>query len=708
MRLISIELSGFRAFSRPERFDLDADAVLVLGANGQGKTSLFDGVLWALTGSIPRFSSPESVLSMWSDSGQAYVELGLAGDGGAFTLVRTFDGKSTSLALTPTGGQTLRGPEAETETLRLLWSDALSAVEPQKALSSALERGAYLQQDLVTQFIGADTPQERFAAISELVGSGRIRELQGALEQARRAWSRATTTKSRERDDVADRVASLARRLDQLAQSQGAEPLSEEAWDDWWSGYVSLLGGSSTPTLGAANAVPILDSSIKELQVTQPGWERRRDAVARAIQEHSSLPAQPQENVETLLANLGAAEAELQAAQQALSQAQEQASAIRRQQVELEEQRASLAALADLALQHLGERCPVCGQKYDRRHTEHRLEALRQYEPNSAPREEIGISAFATRVEAAEKAVSEARAAHADAQRRTADWEARVGHFQGLLAELNVSPATPAEQLPVLTRLLEEWDERLDTLARLRSSGEALLLSAARAGEAARGTEIRRELEEQRAVLKRADAELDARNATGQTATDIIEGLREASADVVAAQLERLAPLIRRFFATADPHPAFRDARLLSTFTGGRGQVVPSVSDPVTDTESEAPHEVLSSSQVNVLAVAVFLAMNLGMPSLPVRAAILDDPLQSLDDLNLLGMVDLFRRLRAERQLLVSTHDERFGQLLRRKLRPVTGQQRTLVIEFEGWSREGPNVRRTELQRDKSPLRIVA
>lgn len=104
MRLTSIELSGFRAFSRQEHFDLDADAVLVLGANGQGKTSLFDGVLWALTGSISRFSSPESVLSMWSSSGQAYVELGLAGDGGAFTLVRTFDGKSTSLALSRRSG----------------------------------------------------------------------------------------------------------------------------------------------------------------------------------------------------------------------------------------------------------------------------------------------------------------------------------------------------------------------------------------------------------------------------------------------------------------------------------------------------------------------------------------------------------------------------------------------------------------------------
>ncbi|MGO9791657.1 MAG: AAA family ATPase [Solirubrobacteraceae bacterium] len=708
MRLTSIELSGFRAFSRPEHFDLDADAVLVLGANGQGKTSLFDGVLWALTGSIPRFSSPESVLSMWSDSGQAYVELGLAGDSGAFTLGRTFDGRATSLALTRADGQTLRGPEAETETLRLLWSDALSAVEPQKALCSALERGAYLQQDLVTQFIGADTPQERFAAISELIGSGRIRELQEALEQARRAWSRATTTKSHERDEVAARVASLSRRLDQLAQSQGEVGPSEEAWNSWWSLYGSLVGAVAKPVLGGADAVPILDASIRELQAIQPGSERRREAAARAVQEHTNLPARPDENLEALLANVAAAEAEVQAAQQALRKAQEQASALRRQQVELEEQRASLAALAGLAIQHLGDRCPVCGQDYDRAHTEHRLEALRQSESHTPPREQIDISAFAARVELAEKALNNALTAHADAQRRIATWEEHLAHSQSLLAELELSPAMPDEQLPVLMELLEDLDKRMDMLAQLRSDGETLLLSAARAGEAARGTEIRLELEGQRTVLKQMDAELAARKATGDTATDIIEGLREASADVVAAQLERLAPLVRRFFATADPHPAFRDARLLSTFTGGRGRVVPSVSDPVTDKESETPHEVLSSSQLNVLAVAVFLAMNLGMPALPVRAAILDDPLQSLDDLNLLGLVDLFRRLRARRQLLVSTHDERFGQLLRRKLRPVSDEQRTVVIEFEGWTRTGPQVRQTEVERDKCPLRIAA
>lgn len=45
MRITAIELSGFRGFAQKQEFDLDANAIVIVGANGQGKTSLFDGVL---------------------------------------------------------------------------------------------------------------------------------------------------------------------------------------------------------------------------------------------------------------------------------------------------------------------------------------------------------------------------------------------------------------------------------------------------------------------------------------------------------------------------------------------------------------------------------------------------------------------------------------------------------------------------------------
>ena len=116
----------------------------------------------------------------------------------------------------------------------------------------------------------------------------------------------------------------------------------------------------------------------------------------------------------------------------------------------------------------------------------------------------------------------------------------------------------------------------------------------------------------------------------------------------------------------------------------------------------------LSSSQLNVLAVAVFLSLNLGTHSLPLRTAILDDPLQSLDDLNLLGLMDLLKRLREKRQLMVSTHDSRFASLLERKLRPISDSQRTVRVELSGWSSEGPVVDQFDVQPDLLPIRMAA
>jgi len=110
---------------------------------------------------------------------------------------------------------------------------------------------------------------------------------------------------------------------------------------------------------------------------------------------------------------------------------------------------------------------------------------------------------------------------------------------------------------------------------------------------------------------------------------------------------------------------------------------------------------------MNALAVAVFLSFNLGMPKLPIETAMLDDPLQSLDDINLLGLIDLLRRTKDERQLIVSTHDPRFGHLLQRKLRPINERQRTITIEFTGWTRRGPDYRVEDITPDLKPMRIA-
>ena len=90
MRLLSLELAGFRGFATKQIFDLNADAVIVVGANGNGKTSLFDAVLWAITGRIPRLGNDDSLLACrFSETGQTRVVLRLGLADGSLTLTVT-------------------------------------------------------------------------------------------------------------------------------------------------------------------------------------------------------------------------------------------------------------------------------------------------------------------------------------------------------------------------------------------------------------------------------------------------------------------------------------------------------------------------------------------------------------------------------------------------------------------------------------------
>ena len=174
-------------------------------------------------------------------------------------------------------------------------------------------------------------------------------------------------------------------------------------------------------------------------------------------------------------------------------------------------------------------------------------------------------------------------------------------------------------------------------------------------------------------------------------------------------RLREIGPLLQSIYARIDPHPSFRFVTFLSRVVRGKGQLSTVVSDPLAEKECDLPAAVLSSSQVNALAVSVFLALNIGVPKPPLSVAILDDPLQSLDDINLLGLVDLLRRSQGS-ETAVRVHARRAFRLIffLGNFGPATTKGRTIVIELDGWSRQGPIVVTRDVKCDPVPLRLVS
>ncbi len=710
MRIVELELAGFRGFASNIKLDTDADAVLVVAPNGQGKTSLFDAILWALTGIVPRLRCDDSkLLSLYSSSGEMYVKVKLRDrDGGLCLISRSSDGKNQRLTF-EYGQQHSTGVGANAKLIEALWPAALATNEPNLNVADVLARGVYLQQDSVRHFIESETDQERFNAISDLVGSGNITDLQVQLDNARSAWSRATNELLDREKLQRDRVLGLETQISKLATHSLNEVPLQSRWVAWWADVARLgIDTRQAPSMEASEAAPAIDSALKLLQAKRGANERSKALIEQFISEIRSRTEVVLPDTKELSARLAEDQNALDSAKMLFAKGEEASRAEIRDQLKQARSQDEMKALAELALRHLGERCPVCEQTYDRDKTADRLRKLAQATPGRAvlPSREV-VDELAATVERHERALSETRRQLDLANRQAGANAAWSSERDRRLTELGIDPGS-TEPTKALANLLAQTSALSSQLTALQEEGEKLALQLARAAEAGRRLEVERELISAKDQLSKSQAEQLARQRTWELATSVLEALREASTDFVDSELKRIEPLLQRIYARIDPHPSFRVVKFLTSFAYRRGRLLMSIFDPSAQLSSEMPEVILSSSQLNALAVSVFLSLNLGVSTLPLQAAILDDPLQSLDDINLLGVVDLLRRTRDSRQLLVSTHDSRFGDLLAKKLRPVSDAQRTRVIEFEGWTRQGPTiVDQREIGQDLKPLKIA-
>jgi exonuclease SbcC len=208
MRLASLEVSGFRGFTRHQSFNLGAETIVFIGSNGQGKSSLFDAILWGLTGRVQRFSGDQKLLSLFSETGTMEVEVVLEDGNEVLLIRRTFDGKAQRLKVQH-GVESYEGASAESLICRTL----SPGITDTTSLEGALVQGVYLQQDRLRDFIEAQDESSRFSALSSLIGAGRLNDLQVQLDNAKSAWTRATNQRLTEAEVLDKRVRALESQL---------------------------------------------------------------------------------------------------------------------------------------------------------------------------------------------------------------------------------------------------------------------------------------------------------------------------------------------------------------------------------------------------------------------------------------------------------------------------------------------------------------
>lgn len=712
MRLTSLEIEGFRAFAEPVAFDLDANAVILVAANGQGKTSFFDAVMWGLAGAVPRIGdTPDLIVSRYGSGGQARVRIGLVDSGDRLHVTRTFDGVRSRLLL-EINGEEVPEAVAEARFAERLWPQADSGMDGISGRIRALERGVYLQQDRLRDFLEADTDAERFSAISELVGVGRITELHAALDRSKRAWSQEVNELGRQVEQLGSEERRLLKFIERLGDADDHTAGLDRTWSEWWARAQGLGLAEPTPRIDSPSAHDALDSAVRFLHAIHRRELRRLGVVEEALnfwrKEPSEAAGSP--TLQSLHQDSGQLILQIEEVGRDLEAARRTAAERRAGLVKEAERDRELSSLATLALRHLGMHCPVCEQSIDE---EAVAQHLRELLATSTGEEESAMEDGAISILVERRQDLEAQKAGLDRlieERSRAD-RTRQSHLQEIREELHdLGTEGPSDSISAsqLSFIVSEIDKRVAELDSVRASGEALALDLARRSESATHRRVMAELEGIRSKLHHEAAELRSRERTGAMGARVLESLRDAEWRAVDRQILRLTPLLRRIYGRMDPHPFFRDVALVTRSHYGKGRIDASVGDPTGSVVGQDPTIVLSSSQVNVLALAIFLSFNLGLQALPLDTALLDDPVQSLDDINVLGLTDLLRRAKDQRQIVVSTHDPQLGSLLARKLRPTRPSDRTILINLSGWRREGPRVETIEIPLSAAMLRVVA
>lgn len=704
-RLTSLTFEGFRGFNEATTLDLDASAVLLHGPNGTGKTSVFDGVQWLLTGELPRLTplrlrrTDRYLRNTFMSSKLARVTGTFRQDGQVFTAHRLGDGRSSSLRVE------MGGAEFEGESAQKVLGDALA--RGSVPLHELLHTSGLLQQDDMRQLLHTK-PDARYRQLMRLLGL----EVVDAFDQYMQSQKSASRESLRQAEARLAQARSEAARLTEALETALIQV--DRATSTGSNLQLDALRSQTANHLVAET--PQDDAAVEDLatELSLAG-----DTLNTCTQLLRALPEQDPVVDETAQEGL---EADLARAQQELAVARHQEELAMQTLSEAQAANDLLARLAGAALPllegHEGMApCPVCETEIDTQAVHRSLKdrstgsaglAAAQASVDNSRRIRADLEVVAQRVSASLDQVRELRmvARQNESQREsflgnlrrlTSLEHVRLPRLEEIRTRVGEEPTTGsggglqfvrvelAEELATLAGIVAQWSSSLSTWLQQQSIRR---LAAERSAAIPRQRAAVADADERVAEM---ESLLEAARMQELRSASMARSTTSAAGEIFRERFAALEPLMNDVYARLDPHPAFTHLSFEVESYRSKGTATASVRDEELGVTVN-PMLIFSAAQANIVVLSAFLALAWagGRGSLPFM--FLDDPLQALDDVNVLGFSDLARHIRRERQLVLATHEARFASLLTRKLTGSRSGEDLIVHEFVGWSRTGPEI----------------
>jgi chromosome segregation protein len=627
VKLAHVDLCGFRGYQKRIRIEFAECFTIIDGRNGVGKSTIFDAIEFALTGTLSKYNeakaSGETVADYfwWTGDGKApedrYVEVGFRDESEELQIRRTQFGKTDD--------------EKLVRITNKLCDPALAPHAPLKQLCSTSiirdEHIASLSLDL--------KETERYALLRDALGANDaddwIKRASRLVELSKRRLAAA----QQEVTSVNTEGAVAARRIDEVRANLVAESSMAAAVERLRAFAVTeaapdRLAGPVRERLAVAAAqTEALQSLIDRWQPVAKERLRlddlaRSQAAADLDKEQAAvaLAAIPQ-SIETSAASALAVEARDLIALVALGRK---------------------IGLKDGA-------CPLCatGQSDADFHrgtavAEAIARRLDEEAAREAEREQAG------RIAGARLAAAEARAqAVADEHVKAVgvvegfDRDCKAQGFDNDVT-LDIIRSRQAE----LRKALENAQKDLRILETLRLSGD--LVRAQRAEAEAKDRLARTQERFGRALKAEA------------TAQALFDAARRAAGETLDQRLDRVLPLLSELYRRLRPHPIWREIeysirgdvrRFLKLQVGGNLN----------------PQFLFSSGQRRATGLAFLLSINISLAWSRWRSILLDDPVQHVDDFRTVHLAEVTAQLVSEdRQIICAVEDAALADLLCRRL----------------------------------------
>jgi exonuclease SbcC len=391
MRPLSLRLEGFTCYRQPTDISFDGlDLFAITGPTGSGKSSIVDGISYALYGRVPRLGREvKSLISLGNDRLQADFQFAVNGD--RYRIVRSTGRKGTPHV------QLFRYDESDKDHWRGV-EDRSAAVADRVRELLGLDYEGFIRSVLLPQgqfhLFLAGEPDQRRQVLAELLRLDVYeRIMQAANVRSRDAAARVEQLARRLEEDYADATpqALAARKTEVAAREQERATLDGQR--------IALEGGrqaadalraAEAARAEAADRLESARAALEDARATLRGGKERSDELdARAKQldteiegvgydaeEHQrlKLALTPARELEESSARLEGLRKRRATAEKAQTRATQAVGAERKRAeaaaAGLAEAEATLAELhrreaayrlrADLSP---GDACPVCGQQ---------------------------------------------------------------------------------------------------------------------------------------------------------------------------------------------------------------------------------------------------------------------------------------------------------------------------------------------------------